>query len=305
MRTVLARATVVSLLVTATALAGCGGGAAGVDGPRIVVTTSVLGDVVQQLVGDEADVVVIMPSGSDPHDAAPSPRQVAAMREADVLVVNGLDFEAALLDTIDAAEADGATVVRATDGIEVQRLPDGGALDPHFFTSPASMRSAAAHIAEELAAHVDGLDTPAFRAQVDDYLVRLDKLDAEVEGIVAAVPAERRRLVTNHEVFGYFAARYGFEVIGAVLPGGSTLAEPSAADLARLAATIREAGVPAIFAETSSPTRLADALATEGTDVVVVALYSEALGEPDSDAATYLDMVRTNAHRIAKALGKP
>ena len=151
----------------------------------------------------------------------------------------------------------------------------------------------------------DDLDTPAYRSRVDDYLGELDALDAEVRDILASLPAERRRLVTNHEVFGYFAARYDFEVLGAVIPGGSTLAEPSAADLRELAATIREAGVPALFTETSSPTRLADALAAEGADVAVVALYSEALGEPGSDGATYLDMVRTNARRIADALQAP
>lgn len=303
MRTVLARAAVVAL-TGATVVAGCGGGDAGGDGPRIVVTTSILGDVVQQLVGDAAEVDVIMPPGTDPHDVAPSPRQAAAMREADVLVVNGLGFEAALLDTIEAAEEDGVTVVAAADGIDLRPLA-GGALDPHFFTDPLAMRDAAAHIADELASHVDDLDTPAYRSRVDDYLGELDALDAEVRDILAPVPAERRRLVTNHEVFGYFAARYDFEVLGAVLPGGSTLAEPSAADLRELAATIREAGVPAIFTETSSPTRLADALAAEGADVAVVALYSEALGEPGSDGATYLDMVRTNARRIADALQAP
>lgn len=304
MRTVLARATMALLAGTAVLTACADAKAGDSDGPKIVVTTSVLGDVVQQLVGDAAEVEVIMPAGTDPHDVAPSPRQVAAMRDADVLVVNGLGFESALLDTIDAADDDGVTLVTATEGIEVQRLPDG-ALDPHFFTSPASMHSAAAHIARELATHVEALDTPAFRAQVADYLGQLDALDAEVEAILAPVPAERRRLVTNHEVFGYFASRYGFQVLGAVIPGGSTLAEPSAADLDRLAATIRETGVPAIFAETSSPTRLAEALAAEGTDVEVVALYSESLGEPDSDGATYTDMVRTNAKRIAAALQAP
>jgi zinc/manganese transport system substrate-binding protein len=309
MRTVLARATWATLL-GATVLAGCGGGAERAAGPHVVVTTSILGDVVQHLVGDAADVTVVMPPGTDPHDAAPSPRQAAGMRDADVLVVNGLGFEAALVDTIRAAQDDGATVVTATDAIDPRPLASdgtagGGALDPHFVADPVAMRAAASHIAEELGAHVDGLDTPEFRARVADYLRQLDALDAEVRAILAPVPAERRRLVTNHEVFGYFAARYDFEVLGAVLPGGSTLAEPSAADLRRLATTIRQAGVPAIFADTSSPTRLADALAAEGADVDVVPLYSEALGEPGSDGGTYIDMVRTNATRIAHALETP
>jgi zinc/manganese transport system substrate-binding protein len=301
----------------AVGLAACSDATTGDDdGAQILVTTSILGDVVQNLVGDAAEVEVIMPRGSDPHDFAPSAQQAEALRDADILVVNGLGFEAGLLDTIEAAEADGVRVVRATDGIEVLPLgevehaeedaaedehEEGG--DPHFFTDPRRMRDAAAHIAAELAAHVDGLDAPAVDERVEQYRADLEALDAEVERILAAVPPERRTLVTNHEVFGYFADRYDFEVLGAIIPGGTTLAEPSAADLADLAHEIAQAGVPAIFAETSAPSRLADALAAEGTDVEVVELFSESLGEADSDGGTYVAMVRTNAARIAAALG--
>jgi zinc/manganese transport system substrate-binding protein len=164
------------------------------------------------------------------------------------------------------------------------------------------MAAAVEHIAEELAATVDGLDTPAFRDRVTAYLHDLEALDAEVEAILATVPPAQRTLVTNHEVFGYFADRYGFDVLGAVIPGGTTLAEPSGADLAALAQLVEDAGVRAIFAETSAPTRLADALAAEGADVEVVEVYSESLGEAGTDGATYLGMVRANAERIAAAL---
>jgi zinc/manganese transport system substrate-binding protein len=297
MRTVLTRLGVV--LAVATAFAACAdGNAADSDGPHVVVTTSILGDVVRNLLGDAASVEVIMPPGSDPHGFAPSAQQASALRDADVLVVNGLGFEAGLVDTIEAAEADGVRVVTATDGVEL--LPPGD--DPHFFTDPRRMRDAAAHLAAELVEHVEGLDEPAVEQRVDQYLSVLDALDAEVERTLAAVPPQRRTLVTNHEVFGYFADRYDFEVLGAIIPGGSTLAEPSAADLAELAQEIAEAGVPAIFAETSAPSRLADALAAEGTDVEVVELFSESLGDPGSDGATYVAMVRTNARRIAAAL---
>jgi zinc/manganese transport system substrate-binding protein len=273
-----------------------------------VVTTSILGDVVEHLVGDAAAVEVVMPPGSNPHDFAPSAQQAVALREADVVVANGLGFEVGLVDTIAAAEADGVPVLTATDAITPLPLGgpaggDAGDPDPHFFTDPVRMRAVVSFLAGGLAARIEALDTPDQRARVQRYLDQLDDLDAEVAGLVAAIPADRRILVTNHEVFGYFADRYGFEVLGAVLPGGSTLAEPSAADLAALAEQIAQAGVPAIFAETSSPTRLAEALAAEGQGVEVVELYSESLGEAGSDGATYLDMVRTNARRIAAALG--
>jgi zinc/manganese transport system substrate-binding protein len=302
-RTLSAMRTVLICLVAAVGLGGCGddGPSSDTDAARIVVTTNILGDVVRQLVGDDADVEVLMPPGADPHDFAPSAQQGAALRDADLLVMSGLGFEAGLLDTIEAAKQDGVLVATASDAVDVLTL-DGGD-DAHFFTDPVRMRDAVQHIAVELADAVDGLDTAAFQDRVQGYVAELEALDAEVEATLSVIPEERRVLVTNHEVFGYLADRYGFEVLGAVIPGGTTLAEPSAADLAELARQIEDAGVPAIFAETSSPTRLADALAGEGTDVEVVELYSESLGEPGSDGATYLDMVRTNAERIAAALG--
>ncbi len=296
----------------------------------MVVTTNILGDVVRNLVGDDVDVEVVMPPNSDPHDFAPSAQQAASMREADVLVVNGLDFEESLLDTIEAAEADGAVVVTAADAIEPIAFKEGDAHageegdahddeegdahddeeheahdgdDPHLFTDPVRMRQAAEMIAAELVEQIPELDTPTFDERVDAYLAELDDLDAEVGAILAEVAPERRLLLTNHEVFGYFADRYDFEVLGAIIPGGSTLAEPSAADLAELVAEIDEHALPAIFADTSSPSRLADALAAEGTDVEVVELFSESLGEPGGEGDTYVGMVRANAERIAAALG--
>lgn len=297
--------TVLALMVSAASLVACGGDdfTPPDNDPNIVVTTSILGDVVNNLAGTDVDLQVLMPPGADPHDFAPSAQQAAAMREADALIVNGLGFEEGLLDTIEAAEADGVLVITAVNAIEPLRFGDEGVGDPHFFPDPVRMRQAAQLIAEELVTKLPFLDTPAFQEGVDTYLTELDALDAEVEGLLAGIPAERRVLVTNHEVFGYFADRYGFEILGAVVPGGSTLAEPSAADLADLAALIEERGVPAVFADTSSPTRLADALAAEGADVEVAELYSESLGDPGSDGDTYIEMVRTNAERIAAALG--
>jgi zinc/manganese transport system substrate-binding protein len=134
-------------------------------------------------------------------------------------------------------------------------------------------------------------------------VTELESLDAEVEAVLAAVPAEQRKLVTNHDVFAYFADRYGFTVVGTVIPAVTTQAEPGAGELDELAATIEAEGVPAVFADTSSPESLAETLAAEVGDIEVVQLYSESLGEPGSDGDTYLAMVRTNARRIAAALG--
>jgi zinc/manganese transport system substrate-binding protein len=288
--------TVLAATLLAAACGDDGGAAGGTDSAEVVVTTSVLGDVVTNLVGDDAGVEVLMPPGADPHEFAPSARQAADLREADLVVANGGGFEAGLDDTLEAAEDDGATVVRALDSVE--RIDD----DPHFFTDPARMAMAAETVATTLSEEVPALDTPAFRERARTYVAELEGLDAEIEAILAPIPPERRKLVTNHDVFAYFADRYGFTVVGSVIPAVTTEAEPGAGELDELAATIEAEGVPAIFADTSAPERLADALAGEVGDVEVVELYSESLGEPGSDGDTYLTMMNTNAERIAAAL---
>ena len=272
MRTVLTRCAALLLalaLGVVAAACGAGEGTSEAGLPRVVVTTSVLGDVVRNLVGDQADVTVLMRAGSDPHEVAPSAHQVAEMRGADVLVTNGLGLEAGLVDTIDAARHEGVDVVAATDGVDVRGT------DPHFFTDPVRMRTAAAHLAKALTDQVPALDTAWFRERVAGYLDALDALNTEITATLAVVPPQRRVLVTNHESFAYFAARYGFEVLGTVIPSGSPLAEPSAKSLRTLADQITKAGVPAIFAETSSPARLAQALAAEGARTEVVEATSD------------------------------
>jgi len=296
----------VAVPLLALALAACGDddGAAGASGdrPHVVVTTNVLGDVVSELVGDEADVEVIMPPGVAPHEFQASAEQVAAMRDADVLITNGAGFEEGLTETIEAAEQDGVPTFAAINAVDTLQLEGDGGTDPHFFTDPARMAAAAQGIADFLVDEVPGLDTPAFAHQAGATVDELHALDAEVERTLSVVPGSRRTLVTNHEVFGYFADRYGFDVVGAVIPAGTTQAEPSAEQLDELAHTIEEQHVPAIFVETSSPTRLADALADEVGDVDVVELFSESLGDEGSGGETYAAMMRTNARRIADAL---
>jgi zinc/manganese transport system substrate-binding protein len=164
------------------------------------------------------------------------------------------------------------------------------------------MAVAADGIAAFLIANVDGVDATALEANAASYIARLESLDAEVEALLVPIPSGRRVLVTNHEVFGYFADRYGFEVAGTIIPSGSTADGANAQALVELAELIEHEGVPAIFADTSSSGELASTLADEVGDIAVVDLFSESLGSDDSDGATYLDMVRTNAERIADAL---
>lgn len=304
----------IGALALAIALAtGCASNEPGASAstPTVVVTTSILGDVVENVVGDAAEVEVLMPAGVDPHEFDLSAAQVAEMQEADVIVANGLGFEAGMADAVDAAEGAGVPVYEVAPALDPLPLAHGAddedrggsGLDPHVFTDPRRMAQGVENLAAALGDEVAALDSGAVRARADAYAADVRATDTTIAEELAAVPDRRRVLVTNHEVFSYFADRYDFEVAGTVIPSGTTLAEPSSQELSHLADTIREYDVPAIFADASSPTELADALADEsGLDVQVVPLFSESLGEPGSGAETYLDMVQANADAITDAL---
>ena len=282
--------------------AACGGPGSGDDRPLVVATHSILGDLATNVFGDTATVEVVMPAGTDPHDFEPSAADVALLNEADLVVANGLGFEVGLVDALDAAAEDGIDVLELGEQLDPRPLAEGGGEDPHWFTDPRRTVRAVGLIAEAAAA-VEGIDTDAVAAQADAYADEVSTADAVIGDDLLAIPASARQLVTNHEVFGYFADRYGFEVIGTVIPSGTTLAEPSSADLSALVDTIDETGVPAVFADTSSSSDLADVLADEtGEDIAVVELFSESLGEPGSGGETYLQLIRTNADRILGAL---
>ena len=164
------------------------------------------------------------------------------------------------------------------------------------------MAVAADGIADFLAANVPGIDVEAMQANAADYVAELEALDGEVEEMLSAIPDDQRIMVTNHEVFGYFADRYDFEVVGTVIPSGSTNDGVSAEAIVELAEVIEHEGVQAIFADTSSSDELAVTLADEVGAVQVVELFSESLGADDTDGSTYVDMVRSNAAAIAAAL---
>tara|TARA_B100001142_G_scaffold271730_1_gene278382 strand:+ start:108 stop:620 length:513 start_codon:yes stop_codon:yes gene_type:complete len=153
-----------------------------------------------------------------------------------------------------------------------------------------------------LTANIDGLDSGLLRSNADSYVSELQKLHVEVGDLLGDIPSDKRILVTNHEVFGYFAKQYGFEVVGTVIPSSSTLDSASAKGLAELAEVIESYDVPAIFADVASADVLAETLAQEVGDIKVVNLYSESLGLEGSEAATYLDMIRTNSRLISEAL---
>ena len=305
-RTALAAAVAAGALLAAAGCTAAGTGAAGDDRPRVVVTTNVLGDVVGELVGDQVDVVTLMPPGADPHSVEISAREAAEMLDADLVVSNGLGLEEGLQQHVDAAAAAGVPVVAAGDLIEPLAYVDGdaeGEPDPHLWTDTGRVLDVVDGLEPVLATEVDGIDVDRLTAATASYRSQLETLDAELTATFAAIPAERRALVTNHHVFGYLAERWGFRVVGAVLPSGTTLAAPSASDLADLTDAIEEAGVATIFADSSQPDRLVQVLADEAdVDVEVVALHTESLSAPGGGAATYLEMMRSNEQLISHGL---
>jgi len=286
------------------ALAGCTPPAA--DRPLIVVTTNILGDVVQNIVGGQAEVLTLMRPNSDPHSFEISAQEAARILNADLIVSNGLGLEEGLQHQLDTADAAGVPMLAA--GAVIDPLPyavgtGSDTADPHFWTDPARMIEVVDAVATAVQTDVAGADPAAIQAQAAAYTTELRALDAEMTTAFAAIGAKHRNLVTNHHVFGYLADRFDFTVVGAVIPGGSTLAAPSASDLQGLVDAIDAAGVNTIFAESSQPDRLVQVLADEaGLDVAVVELFTESLSEPGAGAGSYLTMMRTNTERIATGL---
>ncbi|OWA11869.1 zinc ABC transporter substrate-binding protein [Streptomyces sp. CS113] len=301
--------TLVAFFVVATAT-GCAGG--GDERPTVVVTTNILGDITREIVGDEADVSVLMKPNADPHSFGLSAVQAAELENADLVVYNGLGLEENVLRHVEAARASGVATFAAGEAADPLTFhageeggPDDGAgePDPHFWTDPDRVRKAAGLIADQVVEHVDGVNETAVRDNAERYDGQLDDLTAWMEKSFAAVPEDRRALVTNHHVFGYLADRFGFRVIGAVIPSGTTLASPSSSDLRSLTQAMEQANVRTVFADSSRPSRLAEVLRQEmGGDVDVVPLYSESLTEQGKGAGTYLEMMRANTSAMAEGL---
>lgn len=289
-----------ALAVASIGLVGCA--VTDAERPSVYVTTNILGDVVSEIVGDRLEVVTLMAPGADPHSFELSAQQAAGLRDAELIVANGLGLEEGLAQHVEAASVEGVPVVEVGDHVEVLEYAAGAGADPHFWTDPAQMILAVDALAPTLAdlagdGRVDVLEAAA------EYRERLTMLDEQMAASFAQIPAEHRALVTNHHVFGYLARRYDVTLLGAAIPGGTTLAAPSAADLEELVEAIESSGVRTIFAESSQPDRLVQVLADEADrDVAVVELITESLAPPGEPGDTYLDMMRVNTARITEGL---
>jgi zinc/manganese transport system substrate-binding protein len=297
------RTAIVAILTMALAFAGCESAPADGQLPLLIASTSIVGDLVSEVAGTEAQVEVLIPIGADPHDFAPSARQAASLREADLVVTSGLGLEAGLADALAAAVDEGVPTLELGPALDPRPLGGvgSGTLDPHWWLDPIRAARGAGLIAERLAE----ISAGDWASRAAELAAELEVVDSEMRTSLAVVPPEHRTLITSHDAFGYFAERYDFEIIGVLIPGGATQAAPDPRAIAALAAVIRDEGVPAIFGETTLSTNVADALAAEvGSEIQVVILYTGSLGEPGSGADTYRGLLLTNVERIVAALGQ-
>lgn len=300
MRTVLIMIRMFLLAVLTLAVVGpaCAGGEP-VDGPTVVVTTSIWADVVGALdPAGEWTIDVLIPRGADPHDFAPSAAQVASLQRADLVIANGLGLEGGLEDALVSAEADGVHILWLAPALDPIPLTGGTALDPHVWLDPIRLAMAASLIAAELDATTGGTRSTDAVGGFAGSMTRLaDEMATLLEGV------DDRRLVTNHDALGYFADRFGFEVIGTVIPGGSTVAEPSSRDVALLISGIRDSATPAIFVDAEVPHLVADAVAAEFDGAVAIVELRTGSLAGSGEASTIIGLLRQNAERIADALG--
>lgn len=275
--------------------------------PKVVATTTLVGDVVRQVGGDTIDLHVLLPVGADPHNFTPTPQDVAAVAQADVIFTAGLGLEAFMAPLLDNAGSH-APVVALSDGVSTLQPPvtaeadghDAGAVDPHVWFDPNNVMVWVDNAARELAT-IDPAHAATYQANAAAYRRALQDLDRWIVEQVASIPAANRQLVTDHLIFSYFAQRYGFEQVGALVPGYNTLAEPSAQELAGLEDAIRRTGVKAILLGNTVNPALAERVAGD-TGTRLVQVYTDSLTAPGGDADSYLAFMRYNVRAIVDAL---
>jgi zinc/manganese transport system substrate-binding protein len=263
---------------------------------KVVASFSILGDFVKNVGGDRVEVTTLVGPDGDVHVYTPTPADVRKIADAKLLVVNGFGLEGWLPRLIQAAGGK-AAIVTATDGIAP--LKAGSDADPHAWQSIANAEKYVANIRDALAA-ADPVDAEVFRQNARIYLARLEALDGEVRQAISQIPESRRRMISTHDAFGYFAARYGIAFIAPI--GVSTEAEPSARDIADIIAQVRTEHTPAVFLERIGDPRLMRRISQETGAKVGGTLYSDSLSDEKGEAPTYIDMVRHNIRTLTSAL---
>jgi zinc/manganese transport system substrate-binding protein len=271
------------------------------DKLKVLATFSILGDFVKNVGGDRVEVATLVGPNSDAHVYAPAPADAKKVADAKVVIVNGLGYEG-WMSRLAKASGSKAPVVVASKGVKERKAPGGhghGGADPHAWQSVANAKVYVANIRDALIA-ADPAGKAAYEANATAYLGKLDALDADVKAAVAAIPADRRKIISTHDAFGYFQQAYGVEFIAP--QGVSTEAEPSARDVARIITQVKKQKIPAVFLENIADPRLMERIAHESGARIGGKLYSDALTDAKGDAPTYLDMMRHNIKQMSAAL---
>jgi manganese/iron transport system substrate-binding protein len=318
-RTVRARvplAMLAAALLAVLALAACGGQSATHDPAddriHVLATTTVLADLARNAGGDHVEVSALVPAGAEPHTFAPRPSDLRKVADADVILMNGLGLDDWLRPLADEAKRDDAVVVELGTGLDgVTYLASGkegsGAapapaapgqtVNPHAWLNVAYAEKYVDRIADALTAYRPA-DADAIRGSTAAYRQKLAALDASIRGRIGGLPADHRRIVSFHDAFPYYAAAYGLDIVGVVVPVPGQ--EPSAADVVALVDAIRAAGATAIFAEAQFTPKVADQIATETGVTVVATLYNDSLGAPPADS--YVGMMEWDTDQVVEAL---
>jgi len=300
------RAALAAAALTAAALlaGGCGNGSGGAGGQvAVVATTTEIGDFARELGGNAVAVDQILQPNTDPHEYEPRPSDVVATAGADLVFASGDELDGWIDEVVSGSGSDAPVV--DLGAVVPERLPgessgtEASRFDPHWWHDPRNAEAAVGEIERRLIA-VDPAGRHGYERRADAYLARLRALDAGIARCIGSVPAARRKLVTDHDAFGYFAARYGIDVVGAAIPSQVTQAQPSAKDLSALAGLIEAEGVEAIFPEASLSPKVAEAIADQTGATAEYTLYGDSLGPAGSDGATYLGMEAANANSMAR-----
>ena len=263
---------------------------------KVVASFSILGDFVKNVGGNRVEVTTLVGPDGDVHVYTPTPADARKIADAKLLIVNGLGLEGWLPRLLEAAGGK-ASIVTATSGIAPLKL--GSDADPHAWQSVADAKEYVVNIRDALAA-ADPADAGFFRQNAQTYLAKLEALDGEVRQAVDRIPLSRRKMISTHDAFGYFAARYGIEFIAPI--GVSTEADASARDIAKIIAQVKAEHIPAVFLERISDPRLMRRISAELDAKIGGTLYSDSLTDEKGDAPTYIDMVRHNITTLTSAL---
>ena len=309
-------------------------GRAQVKALTAVASTTIIQDIAKNVAGDKLTVDFLVPTDGDVHQFQPSPADIKKIADADLVLVNGVGLEQ-FLDRLIADSGTRAKVITVTQGLPIQKFlsvgaranadsaaadnatilgisgsyqcgtpqlgADIGECDPHMWQNVANVIAYTMNIRDAFIA-ADPVNTTSYNTNAGNYIAQLEKLDAALFAAIAVIPVANRILVTNHDAMGYFATRYGLQIAGVILPGGTTGQEPDPKAVADLINTIKAKHIKAVFLENVASDKLATQISGESGAVVIRSLYTDSLGAPDSAGSTYLDMIRSNLKTLQDTL---